>query len=350
MSSSCCGTGPAIVESSSAIGESSPAIETVRQLNDGFKAFQVLHAGFRNGLFDWLENNGPADKATIATALNLRGAHLGGYLQALEDSGLLVQEEAAYSLAPGMNEVLCSSSPECQADVVEELLRPSGGWASLDRFLSSGWEPQSTRAPATRRHPFAGEADRLVTHLAARYQDRHIHSILCFDGGDGVFAAAACHHFPEATVTVVADADQLPSLQEMLSAENVSHRCEIIVGTALDLPPGEPVDLAVLFHALYPIRRSTDEALARIIARLAPDGELFSAHWFCLEACATAPGGLRDLDKAVLTDSHPMCQVETFCQRLENLGLIDADREELNGEYGATTLHFARNPRETVEA
>jgi hypothetical protein len=52
----------------------------------------------------------------------------------------------------------------------------------------------------------------------------------------------------------------------------------------------------------------------------------------------------------VLTDSHPMCHVETFCLRFEKIGLIDAQRDDLVGEYGITKLHFAVRPDNTTES
>ena len=75
-----------------------PALATVRGIVNGFKEFQVLLAGYGSGLFDWLAEHGPAEKAAIGTALNLRGAHLSAFLQTLEDLGLLAREGAAYAL------------------------------------------------------------------------------------------------------------------------------------------------------------------------------------------------------------------------------------------------------------
>ena len=330
--------------------EEPAAVAAVRQLNDGFKNYQVMLAGFRSGLFDWLQSNGPAERSAIGPALNLRGAHLAGFLQALEDIGLLTRQDNAYSLAPGMETVLCQDSPWHQAEVVNELLDPDNGWSALDRFMSNDWTPRKPPLPAPLRHPYAGEARRLISTLAPRFKNKTVRSILCFDGGDGMFAAAAWRHFPEARMTVVVPAEAQQRVRRMLADCGidcgVDDRCSVLPGTPMDPPPGEQVDLAVLFHALYTVRRTTNDALAAVGARLAPGGELHCAHWFCLEACDTAPGGLRDLDKAVLTNSHPMCHVETFCDRFAKIDLVDAGREDLIGEYGVTKLHYARRPED----
>src|SRR5690606_29999917 len=60
------------------------AMAAIRRVSDGYKSFQALLAGFRCGLFDWLAQHGPAARPDIASALDLRGAHLAGFLQALE--------------------------------------------------------------------------------------------------------------------------------------------------------------------------------------------------------------------------------------------------------------------------
>ena len=324
-----------------------PALATVRNIVNGFKSFQVVLAGYRSGLFDWLAENGPAEKATIATALNLRGAHLSAFLQALEDLGLIGRDGVAYLLPQGMSEALVQSSPWCQAETLESLLAPGSGWADMQSFMTEGGTPKTGLAPnALELHPFLSEAQQLAAFLAPRLEAGGgvPKSLLCFDGGDGLLAAALCQKFPDLRATVVVSPGAEMRTNAVLSECGVSEQCQVRVGTPLDSVTQETFDEVVLFHSLYSVRKFTTDALAAATARVAPGGELCCAHWFCLESCETAPGGLRDLDKAVLTDSHPLCGVEKFCQRLEDAGLTAADRADLAGDYGNTKLHFARRP------
>lgn len=322
-----------------------PALATVQRIVDGFKDFQVLRAGFTSGLFDWLAAHGPAAKSAIAEGTGLRGAHLGGFLQALEDLGLLARRDGGYALAPGMDAVLRTDSRWCQAPALDRLLDPADGWADLGRFLSANWAQSALPAPSVERHPLLQEARRLAERLATREAFAGAHSLLCFDDADGLLAAALCRRLPQLTATVVVPPEGLRRAEETLAACGVSGRCRLLAGTPLDADDGERFDAAILFHALYPLRKSTVDALTAAGKRLVPGGELCSAHWFCLEACETAPGGLRDLDKAVLTDSHPLCHVEQFGERLQEAGLIDAGREDLAGDYGNAKLHFGRRPQ-----
>ncbi|ENO84790.1 methyltransferase family protein [Thauera linaloolentis] len=320
-----------------------PAAATLRGIADGFKAFQILRAGFASGLFDWLGDNGPAEKSAIAAATGLRGAHLGGFLQALEDLGLLACHEHRYALAPGMEAVLCASSPWHQAQAIDGLLAPANGWSDLARFLSDAWQPVAAVVPPPAQHPLLGDACHLARHLAARHGVEAPARLLCIDGGDGLLAAALAGHFPDTDITVAVAPSTLARTQQTLGASPSGNRCRVVTGSPLE-PPADVFDQVVVFHALYPVRRAMSDALAALAATLAPGGELVLAHWFCLEACETAPGGLRELDKAVLTDSHPLCHVEGFCTRLENAGLSSAERADLESDYGVTKLHFARCP------
>lgn len=330
--------------------EAPPAVSAVRRIGDGFKAFQALRAACGAGLFDWLRRNGPAQKAAIGAALDLRGAHLGAFLQTLEDLGLLARQEGAYALAPGMEAALCTASPWCQAQAMHALTLPGNGWSDLQLFLSEGWKPaaRATTPQPLATHPFLEEARRLASFLAARPawggDPAAARTLLCFDGGDGLLAAALCQRYPGLRATVVVAPEAQRHAEETIVACGASERCRVATGTPLDAPVGDTFDHVVLFHSLYPVRRVTTDALRAASGWLAPGGELCCAHWFCLEACETAPGGLRDLDKAVLTDSHPMCHVERYCERLEGIGLIDAERHDLAGIHGNTKLHFACRP------
>lgn len=325
------------------------SVAWLHDIVDGFKAFQVLRAGFQAGLFDWLEQHGPASKADIASALGLRGAHLGALLQTMEELGLLDSSEGGYSLAAGMSAVLCQSSPWCQAGVLEALLRPASGWHDMGRFLSETWQAApAPAAPSLLLPPLFAEAQRLVVRYGQRQLERSsdapMRTLLCFDGSDGLFAVMLCQRFPDLDVTIVVQPEAIASTEAAVATCGLADRCRVQAGTPLESPVDGQYDQIVLFHSLYAVRKSVAAALAAVAGRLAPGGELCSAHWFCQEACKAAPGGLRDLDKAVITDSHPLCGVERFCPRLEEAGLAQAEQADLAGAFGTTKLHFARRP------
>ncbi|MGB3393472.1 MAG: hypothetical protein WA956_05970 [Stenotrophomonas sp.] len=328
-----------------------PASAAVTRVIDGYKNFQVLRAGYRSGLFDWLQQQPDgAERAAIAEALDLRGAHLGAFLQSLQDLGLLQREGMRYSLAADMTAMLCTDGTWCRATALADLEDAGNGWSDLQRFLRQDWAQPVLPVTAPEQAPFLGEVRRLLDALADREASRQAlaraRTLLCFDGSGGLLGAALGQRFPHLDISVVVPQQQFANaavrLRELAFLEGRRH--VIHAGTPLEPPLDEPCDYAIVFHALYPVRKSTDAALAQLADRLAPGGEACLAHWFCLEACETAPGGLRDLDKAVLTDSHPLCGIERFGQRLQQAGLDFAGRQDATGEYGNTKLHFASKP------
>ncbi|QNN46277.1 hypothetical protein H9L17_14060 [Thermomonas brevis] len=328
-----------------------PAAAAITGVIDGYKHYQALRAGYRSGLFDWLQAQPDGvERSAIAEALDLRGAHLGAFLQSLQDLGLLEREGARYRLAADAAPVLCTDSAWCRAGALADLEDAGNGWSDLQRFLRQDWTQSALAVTPPAHAPFLGEVRRLLDALAGRDASRQAlaraRTLLCFDGSGGLLAAAIGQRFPQLEITVVVPPAQFANaavrLRDLAFLEGRPHALH--AGTPLEPPMGEPCDYAIVFHALYPVRKSTDAALAQVAERLASGGEVCLAHWFCLEACETAPGGLRDLDKAVLTDSHPLCGIERFGQRLEQAGLTFADRQDASGEYGNTKLHFARKP------
>ncbi|KZC43834.1 hypothetical protein RHOFW510R12_00200 [Rhodanobacter sp. FW510-R12] len=323
-----------------------PSVAAIRRTVDGYKNFQALLAGYRCGLFDWLEQHGPAERPVIAEALQLRGAHLGAFLQTLQDLGLVEREGNAYALANHMHGVLCNSSEWCQAETLEQLLAPHCGWSDLGLFMDNEWIQNTPPEVAATHDPFLGEALRLAAHLAerqAQHPDQWL-NLLCFDGSHGLFGAAIAQRFPQARLIVVVPPETVERVRQLLELHGVSARCEVVGGTPLEPQFPAQFDHVIVFHSLYAVRKSIDDALLALAGCLDPGGELCLAHWFCLEACETAPGGLRDLDKAVLTDSHSLCGIERFGGRLEQAGLAHPERHDLAGEYGQTKVHFARKP------
>lgn len=324
----------------------------VARVIDGYKNYQALRAGYRSGLFDWLQQQSEGvERSAIAESLNLRGAHLGAFLQSLQDLGLLEREGTRYRLATGMERVLCADSLWCQADTLADLEKANNGWADLQRFMAQDWTQKGDSTAAPERAPFLGEVRRLIDCLGQRKDSSrtlmNAQSLVCFDGSGGLLGAALGQRFPHLDITIVVPEGQLADtavrLRE-LGFLNTKKR-SIVTGTLLEMPAAMPAfDYAIVFHGLYPVRKSTDTALAELSALLEPGAETCLAHWFCLEACETAPGGLRDLDKAVLTDSHPLCGIERFGQRLQQAGLDFTERLDASGEYGNTKLHFARKP------
>lgn len=331
------------------------AVASVQQIMGGFKAFQVLRAAFASSLFDWLAANGPVERSAISSAVKLRGAHLAGFLQALEDLGCVIRTDGKYALADTMTEALLRDSPWYQGEVLHALGGPENSWVNFAHFMSEERPVQPAVLPAgIEQNPFLDEAREFACWLSQReasQADSHpVQRVLCFDGTGSLVSAMLCRLFPQWQVSCVLPATAAAGAARLLHDQGLTERCHIETGSPLEFSRAGRYDKAVLFHALYPVRKEVVRSLENVAGQLVPGGELYAAHWFCLEACETAPGGMQDLERAVLIDHHPMCHIETFGQRFTDAGLTYVGREDLAGAHGPLKLHYAvRGPATAVE-
>lgn len=150
---------------------------------------------------------------------------------------------------------------------------------------------------------------------------------------------------PGLCATVVVAQEAVKKTEILLEACGLGNRCLVYAGTPLKLPVCAHYDHVVLFHALYPMRKSTAAALKAVSERLVAGGELCSVHWFCLEAARKASS---ILDKAPPNDSRPLCHVEQFGEHLREAGLIEDGCENLVGDCGNVKLHFSRRTQGSV--
>jgi len=323
-----------------------PTLPELKQVVQGWKNFQVLHSAMHCGLFDWLDAHGPTGKPELVNALGLRGAHSGAWLQCLVELGCLHMQDAQYALNPAWRDLLVSQGNWSSASWLQDLTQPNGRWSALADFMREDKHlalrpPAALSAYGQGLHPLRTDAQALVQRLLRHPRVAAAQTVLCFDASEGVLAALLHQALEPASMQVVVPQAQLEAARTSLGKHA---SCTLQAGSPMWFGAQGKFDLVMLFHSLYAVRKTTNDALAAVAAALAPGGLLCAAHWFCLEACEPAPGGLNQLEQAIINDFHPMCHVETFCDRLTNLGLTDATREDLAGQYGTVKLHFANQP------
>lgn len=324
-----------------------PALES---LIDGHKAFQILRSALSLGLFEHLDAHGPLPRPEIAQALELRGAHLSAWLQALCDIGCLRQDaDNRYALDPRARPLLLRDSPWYVGEYLEALTQPGGRWAGLDDFMHEtrhgSLAPLTTRRVPALQHPLRADAWALADWLAAHLQDKPTGRVLCCDASDGLLSARLVLALSVRRALVRVPETAVSRTRANLAWFGVADRCRVEPdGPAASPGIDDPWDMAILFHSQYARRRTLSDDLSALAERMAPGGLVCSAHWFCAPACAPAEGGLGQVDQAILTDSHPLCHVEKFCARLEEAGLVQARQDTLQGRYGPTLLHYAVRP------
>lgn len=325
-----------------------PQILALEKIADGYKTACLLRAGFATQLFDWLNEHGSASKNDICSALQLRGAHLGFFLQALIDQGCLRQNGNLFKLAAGMENLLSSNALWSYRSQLESLMSADSRWTRLADFMTEG-HSTSPRSPSDLcqqldfpQQPLFAESRSILNTPLVLDAVNKAKNILCVDGTDGLLAALISRLQPSVTITVVVAEEHKAIALQHLETLAAGGSWTLLLGNIFELPQSNSFDLLLLAHNLYPLRKTTAAALVTAGELTAAGGQLISAHWFCQEACETAPGALDDIDKAIITDSHPLCHVEHFCERLESAGFSHCVRDKLKGPYGLTELHFGR--------
>lgn len=324
------------------------SLSSFEKLTDDFKNFQVLAAGFKTHVFDYLTRHHSATKSQIGDDLGLRGAHLGAFLQALTDIGCLDLRGEQYQLADRMRPLLASGTFWNQQPALEQLLHAQSRWLNLAEFMSEK-NHADTRSPDSIfygqsfiYHPMFREARLIALKISSKVNPLNIQSILCFDGCDFLLSACLKTLYPSARLTTVVTDSALPVTENVAQQFSADKKTELFTGTPLSLSLEQRYDLLVLGHALYSVRKNIADSLKHVAGFIAPQGTLMSFHWFCRENCEPSPGGVEELDKAIITDSHPLCHVRQFSERLTLAGLTDTFEKDFNGAYGTTRFHIAR--------
>lgn len=323
-------------------------LEKIQTLLNGYKQFQLLKAGYDTKIFDWLAKHGPASKADIAASLELRGAHLSAFLQALCELDCLTIKDDLYAVNANMGSVLLTESAWCQADSVDQLQVSQNRWTQLSDFMmetqhkNPGPVYSVSADVSLYLHPMRDEAKQIANRILQTENITAWRNLLCFDGCNGLVAIFICEKLPHLKATIVVPEAMLASTKKFLSDSSAQDRCQLVVGSPLSLEVVERYDMVLACHSLYPDRKHLNDALENMLKGLNEGGTFLAAHWFCLEACDPSPYGLLEMDKAILTDSHPLCGVERFPQRLIDLGLVATNREDLTSPYGITKLHYGR--------
>ena len=148
-----------------------PATENVELLDatvSGYQAYRILSAALELGLFDWLSEHGPAIRHDI-TALGIDGMFTRSLLTALADMGYVTFDENMCANTCIAEELLVSTSPTYQGDLILAAGRETSSWSDLAATLRNGTETQKTGLRPTHDH-LRAVAQRCTRGAATRCQ------------------------------------------------------------------------------------------------------------------------------------------------------------------------------------
>jgi SAM-dependent methyltransferase len=252
-----------------------------------YKRTSLLRAAVELKVFDALAD-GPAHAADVATTLGLPQRSTRIFLGALAAVGLLDSDGKKFTLPPGAETLLVSTSPQYRGNAAK-VIASDLEWDSmrdLAAIVSQGETPLAAGAE-TADFPywvdFAGQATFVTKAATAAMTDtlrpwaRERRNIRLLDVGCGhaLFGLTFARHFPDSRVWALDWSNVLPLASAQAEALGVSDRVTLLPGDAFTADLAGPHDLVVLanFLPLFSAERGT-ELLRRVSGVLEPGGRI----------------------------------------------------------------------------
>ena len=307
-----------------------PAATDVELLDatvSGYQAYRILSAALELGLFDWLSEHGPATRHDI-TKIGINGMFTRGFLTALADMGYITPDGDTYLNTPIVEELLVSTSPTYQGDLILAAGRETSSWSDLATTLKNGIETSTTDPRPMHNHLRAvaqrctrGEVQHVVGQIGRRPGFENVRCMLDIGGGHGLYAIAFCQENPNLQACVFDLPHVVPLTREYIGKYGMGGQISARGGDILVDDPGRGYDLIVVSHLLYTFRDQLTDVLSKITESLAPGGLLVLNHLFCSPGCTISPGsGTAELDRALMSAGHPLCHPEGLEAVLKRLG------------------------------
>ena len=269
----------------------------------------TIQLGLELGLYRALDDQGPADSATLAARTNLAERYVREWLQGQTTTGLTTADgpdvtTARFALAPGVREVLldCLAATHiapiatCMATIgavlprVADAFRTGGGVPYQD--YPQGHVIQAALNRPAYTHDLVATWLPAIPDVAARLADAahpvHIGDLGCGAGWSAITLAAA---YPHITVEGVDNDEASIDLARANAREHgVDDRVAFTVADlgAVDAGGEGRYDLILVFECLHDLPRPA-EALANARRWLRPDGAVIVMDENAAESLA-APG------------------------------------------------------------
>lgn len=307
-----------------------PAAENVELLDatiSGYQAYRILSAALELGLFDWLSEHGPATQHDV-TAIGINGMFTRSFLAALADMGYVTFDGGVCANTPIAEELLVSTSPTYQGDLILAAGRETSSWSNLAETLRNGVEMSKAGPRPTHDHLRAvaqrcvrGELQHVVGQVARHPGFWDARSMLDIGGGHGLYAIALCQENPDLQACVFDLPHVVPLTREYIGRYGLAERVSARGGDILVDDPGRGYDLIIMSHLLYKFRDRLTDVLGKVTGSLAPGGLLVLNHLFCTPDCTVSPGaGVAELDRALMSAGHPLCHPQELEAVLKRLG------------------------------
>jgi hypothetical protein len=267
---------------------SMPRAEMVRRLFSSFVVSQAVYVAAKLGIADQLVD-GDRTAAELAESNHVDGATLYRVLRLLEGIGMFRLEDGRFGLAE-LGECLRSDAPDSVRDAAilfgEEPYRAAGEMLQSVTSGESGFQlvygmthveylNSTPSATATFQRAMTQLTTLVTNDLVGAINLDGVQVLVDVGGGEGSLLAGLLHSNGGMRAIMFEDQSVLPAADELLTAEGLRGRCELIAGDLFEdgVPVGGDAYLVKSVLHGYPDDRAV-EILEICRAAMAPDARL----------------------------------------------------------------------------
>ncbi len=235
--------------------------DELEELNGGFAASRVLHAGVELDLFSALTDGATAEEAATARQLDPRATEL--LLNALTGLGTLTKQDGRFELTDTSRRWLLPDSPTPYGDMVHFDAQNWVLWQQLADSVRTGSPARTPDMFQTRQadtHRFIHAMHGLV---AARGDANWVAANLPMTGkvldvgsGPGTYPMAFCQHNKNLAATIFDLPGTLEITRDLLAQEGFADRIDLVAGDYNEVALPDGYDVVFMSNILH----SEDEA------------------------------------------------------------------------------------------
>jgi predicted O-methyltransferase YrrM len=271
----------------------------------------------------------PMSAQTLASALKADVRATTTLLDALVVMELLSKDNAQYSVAPDVREILAADGNRSVLAMAQHQANCLRRWAQLSRVLQTGRPPErlpSVRGAAADQQAFIGAMS--VIHgpvaagLIAEIRPPAFRRLLDVGGASGTWTIAFLQAFPDTVATIFDLPDVIPMARRRIADAGLADRVSLVSGDFYvdDLPPG--ADLAWLSAIAHQNSRDQNRALfAKTRRALTNDGTLLLRDVVMDESHTRPPeGAMFAINMLVATQGGGTYSFHEYREDLEAAG------------------------------
>ena len=232
----------------------------VMEISNAFRSSSILFAGYKLGIFDFLENK-TAGAAEVAEKMNMDRRGTGILLNGLAALGLLSKAKEKFSNSPLSRHYLQKSSPLYVGALVEHNMNSWDKWKKLDSVVKSGSQKQNVKQnnylrksrKKTREFILAMEAASLDTAraLAGTLTLRKVKKMLDVGGGPGTHTFEIIRKKPDIQAVIMDLPIPLRTTAEMVKKYRMERNVTLLAGDFITDPYGTEYDLVLMSNVLH---------------------------------------------------------------------------------------------------